>query len=54
VELDRMDEWKTALLRYMDSSHPEIGRDIVDRKVLTEENEARLRQALDAFKSTWH
>jgi F-type H+-transporting ATPase subunit alpha len=54
VELDRMDEWKTALLRYMDSSHPEIGRDIVDRKVLAEENEARLRQALDAFKSTWH
>lgn len=54
VDLDRMDEWKAALMRFMDSSHPEIGRDIAEKKRLTEENEEKLREALNAFRSTWH
>lgn len=54
VDLDRMDEWKTALMRFMDSSHPEIGRDIAEKKRLSEENEEKLREALSAFRSTWH
>ena len=32
---------------------PEIGADIVDKKKLTDENEAKLREALDEFKKRY-
>jgi F-type H+-transporting ATPase subunit alpha len=54
IDLDRMDEWKAALLRFMESSRPEIGRDIAEKKRLTDETEEHLRQALNAFGATWH
>ncbi len=41
------------MLRYMETSHPEIGKSIAKEKRITEENEAQLREALDAFNSTW-
>ncbi len=53
VSLDRMRAWETALLRYMESSHPEIGADIADKKRITDENMTALRAALEAFNSTW-
>jgi F-type H+/Na+-transporting ATPase subunit alpha len=53
IAIDRMKAWETALLRYMETSHPEIGRDITARKRITDENEAKLREALTAFNATW-
>jgi F-type H+/Na+-transporting ATPase subunit alpha len=53
VPLDRMRAWELDLLRYMDSTHPEIGREIAEQKRLTPENEKRLREALDSFNITW-
>jgi F-type H+/Na+-transporting ATPase subunit alpha len=53
VPLDRMRAWEADLLRFMDSSNPEIGRDIAEKKRLTPENEQKLREALDAFSVTW-
>jgi F-type H+-transporting ATPase subunit alpha len=53
IPIDRMKVWETALLRFMETSHPDIGRDITARKRITEENEAKLRDALAAFNSTW-
>ena len=40
-------------LNFLHSSHPEIGADIVDKKKLTDENEAKLREALDEFKKRY-
>jgi F-type H+/Na+-transporting ATPase subunit alpha len=53
VPLDRMRDWENELLRYMDSSHPEIGRDIADKNRITPETEEALREALKAFSATW-
>lgn len=53
VSLDRMREWELALMRYMGTSHPEIGKDIMEKKRITDENEKQLCDALDTFKSTW-
>lgn len=53
VPLDRMRLWETSLVRFMETSHPHVGEDISEKDVLTEENEARLRTALDEFMSTW-
>ena len=53
VPLERVKAWEASLLRYMDTSHPEIGRSIAENKRILPEVEQQLRQALDAFTSTW-
>jgi F-type H+-transporting ATPase subunit alpha len=53
IPLEEMRTWEGALLRFMGTSYPEVGRDIAEKKRITDENEARLRSALEAFSSTW-
>ena len=53
VDLEDMRKWEVELLRYMEASHPEIGKAITDEKRITDDTEAKLRQALETFKSTW-
>jgi F-type H+-transporting ATPase subunit alpha len=51
--VDRMRAWETALLRFMDNSHPELGKDIAEKKQISEETDKKLHAALDTFKATW-
>ncbi len=53
VPVESVRAWEPELLRYLDSLHPEIGRDIMQRKMITPENEAKLREAIQAFNNTW-
>ena len=53
VPVGDMRAWQTALLRFMETSNPEIGRDIAEKKRITDETMATLRSALDSFGSTW-
>ncbi|MFM8322628.1 MAG: F0F1 ATP synthase subunit alpha [Chloroflexota bacterium] len=53
VPLDRMRAWETALLRYMETSHPEVGRDIAAKKRISDENMTALKAAVEEFTSTW-
>jgi F-type H+-transporting ATPase subunit alpha len=48
-----MKAWEATLLRYIETSYPEIGRSIAEKKRILPEVEQQLRQALDAFTSTW-
>jgi F-type H+-transporting ATPase subunit alpha len=53
VPLDHMRTWESDVLRFMQTSHPEIGKSIaVDRKI-TEDTEAKLREALKQFNAGW-
>ena len=54
VPLERMSEWEVALLRFMESAHPEIGKDIEEKKRLTDETQEKMRSAIATFNSTWH
>ncbi len=53
VEVENMREWQVALTKYFDASYPEVGKDIVEKKQITPDNEKKLRDALAAFKATW-
>jgi len=53
VPVERMRAWEQALLRYLETTHPEIGADIAERKMISEENIARLREAIAAFNTGW-
>jgi len=53
VPVEQMKKWETDLLRYMDSSYPELIKDIAAQKRITEATEQNLREALSAFQATW-
>jgi F-type H+-transporting ATPase subunit alpha len=53
VAVEKIKAWEAALLRYMNTNNPEIGRSITENKSILKDTEVRLRQALDAFQATW-
>ena len=53
VPVERMKKWETDLVRNLTTSHPELGKDIAEKKQITPETDGKLREALEAFKTTW-
>ena len=53
VPLERMKKWETDLIRHLSTSHPEFGKDISEKKLISSETDQKLRAALAAFQSTW-
>jgi F-type H+-transporting ATPase subunit alpha len=53
VPVERMKKWETELVRYLATSHPDLGKDIAANKRITDETEKNLRAALSSFQATW-
>jgi F-type H+-transporting ATPase subunit alpha len=53
VPVDKMFQWQADLLRFMASSQPEIGKEIVEKKALSDDLRARMATAFETFSSTW-
>jgi F-type H+-transporting ATPase subunit alpha len=53
VPVEKMRQWELDLVRYMETTYPEIGRNIEAEKRITDDNRAALTKALDAFKVSW-
>lgn len=53
VPVEKMRRWEKDLLEFLHTSYPEIGKDIAEKKVITDETRQRLIQALEIFKKTW-
>lgn len=53
VPVEKVRSWETAMLRSMESSYPDITRDISEKKQITPETSEKLRQALQTFNSSW-
>lgn len=53
VPVQKIRSWETALLRYINTSHPDIGRSIAGNKSILKEIEGSLRQTLDGFRASW-
>jgi F-type H+-transporting ATPase subunit alpha len=53
VPVANMPQWQTDLLKFMEASYPEIGRDILEKKMITDSTRASLTKALDAFLHSW-
>jgi len=50
VDADKVAAFEQAFHRYMEASHPEIGKKIATEKALSPETEQELRAAIDEFK----
>jgi len=53
VPVERISEWEAALTRYMDTAHPEIGREIVEKKRLSDALQEAMRKAIAEFNAAW-
>jgi F-type H+-transporting ATPase subunit alpha len=53
VPVDKMAQWQTDLLSFMDGSYPEIGREVAARKLINDETREKFIQALNTFKRSW-
>jgi F-type H+-transporting ATPase subunit alpha len=53
VPLEKMAQWQADLIRYMETSHPEIGKDILAKKAITDDNRPALTKALEGFRAGW-
>jgi F-type H+-transporting ATPase subunit alpha len=53
VPVTNMAQWQTDLLKFMEASYPEIGRDITEKKQITDSTRAAMAKALDAFRHSW-
>jgi len=53
VEIERVSEWEAAMLRYMETSHPEIVKMVAKGHKLSDEEKEKLNAAMDAFNASW-
>jgi F-type H+-transporting ATPase subunit alpha len=53
VPVEKMRQWELDVVKYLDQSYPEIGKDIVEKRLISPETDKKLREALSAFKLTW-
>jgi F-type H+-transporting ATPase subunit alpha len=53
VPVPSMPQWQADLLKFMESSYPEVGRDIAEKKMISDSNRQAMLKALDAFRNSW-
>jgi F-type H+-transporting ATPase subunit alpha len=53
VDVDRISEWEAALVRFLKTSQPDILKDIAGKKIITDENQEKLREAVETFNRSW-
>jgi F-type H+-transporting ATPase subunit alpha len=53
VQPENVLRFRDEMLQFMDSAHSDVGKRINEEKVLTDEIEADLKSALDAFVATF-
>jgi F-type H+-transporting ATPase subunit alpha len=53
VSPTQMSRWQVELISYMEASHPEIVKDIIEKKSISDATRVNLLKALDSFRNTW-
>ena len=53
VPVEKISDWQADLLRFMGSSHPEIGKEIIEKKAVSDDLSEKMNQAFKTFASTW-
>ena len=52
VPIEKVRSFETSLYEFMDSNHPEIGNEIIEKMILSDELSEKLRTAIRTFKET--
>ncbi len=53
IAVDKMKAREAGFIRFMETSNPDIGKDITEKKVIAPETEGKLQEAVKAFNAGW-
>jgi F-type H+-transporting ATPase subunit alpha len=53
IPVEKMRHWETTMIRFVETSFPGIGKDIAEKKMITPENDKKLREALVTFNASY-
>jgi len=53
IPVEKMRQWESAMLRFMETSYPALGKDIAEKKMITPETDKKLREALKTFNASF-
>ncbi len=53
VPVEKISDWQTDLLRFMNASHPEINKEIIQKKAVSDELREKMNQAFKTFANSW-
>lgn len=53
VPVNRIGEWESAFLKYMETNKPEVGKRISQEKEIKADNTENLKKAIEEFKKGW-
>ncbi len=53
VPVERMAEWQEGVVRYVNSSYPDVGSSLVSTGKLGDETVSMMKEALESFKGSW-
>ncbi len=53
VPVPSIRKFESELLKYLDLSHPELAKEIEDKKVISDELKAKIKAAIEEFKKTF-
>ena len=53
LDVSRIRGWEVGFLEYMSTNHPEVGEAIRDERVMSDETEAALREAIESYSGTF-
>lgn len=53
IPTEKIRTWEANLLRFIETSNPEIIHDIHEKKQITPETDAKMRQVIQTFNSSW-
>lgn len=54
IPVARVKEWQAAFLRTYHSAHAHLAEEIAEKKVVTDETEAKLKSAIEDFNASWN
>jgi F-type H+-transporting ATPase subunit alpha len=53
IPVDQTKDWEAAFRRFMETTHSEVGKEIAEKKILSPENEERVKTAVKEFNAGW-
>ncbi len=53
VPVEKMRTWEISMLRFVETSFPSLGKDIAEKKMITQETDKKLREALKTFNASF-
>jgi F-type H+-transporting ATPase subunit alpha len=53
IPVDKIRDWETGLLKFIETGYPEIAKDITANNRITPETESTLKGAIEAYLTSW-